>query len=193
MTSADRPAPVVRLCQQGEYARAACLARRHLLGSPDDGRLLEVYGIASWHAGDPDSALEALEKATALVPLNPPAQLALACCYGPWFASFTETLENYNPGLIATGSSLYGFATRLVGVPFGIIIPHVIGSAGLVVGEADIAGWSAALTALIEGPAERATLAERGRVRAIDEFAWPVIARRHLEFFEERLATRRPQ
>jgi MFS family permease len=54
--------------------------------------------------------------------------ISLACCYGPWFASFTETLENYNPALIATGSSLYGFATRLVGVPFGIIIPHIIGS-----------------------------------------------------------------
>src|SRR6202012_693430 len=53
---------------------------------------------------------------------------SLACCYGPWFASFTETLESYNPGLIATGSSLYGFAPRLVGVPFGIVIPHIIGS-----------------------------------------------------------------
>jgi MFS family permease len=53
---------------------------------------------------------------------------SLACCYGPWFASFTETLESYNPGLIATGSSLYGFATRLVGVPFGIVIPHIVGS-----------------------------------------------------------------
>jgi MFS family permease len=54
--------------------------------------------------------------------------LSLACCYAPWFASFTETLESYNPGLIATGSSLYGFATRLVGVPFGLVIPHIIGS-----------------------------------------------------------------
>lgn len=53
---------------------------------------------------------------------------SLGCCYGPWFASFTETLESYNPALIATGSSLYGFATRLVGVPFGIIIPHIVGS-----------------------------------------------------------------
>jgi len=53
---------------------------------------------------------------------------SLACGYGPWFASFTETLEHHNPALIATGSSLYGFATRLVGVPFGIIIPHIVGS-----------------------------------------------------------------
>jgi MFS family permease len=52
----------------------------------------------------------------------------LSACFGPWFASFTETLEYYNPGLIATGSSLYGFGIRLVGVPFGLIIPHVLGS-----------------------------------------------------------------
>jgi MFS family permease len=53
---------------------------------------------------------------------------SLACCYAPWFASFTETLEARNPALIATGSSLYGFATRVVGVPFGLIIPHIVGS-----------------------------------------------------------------
>jgi MFS family permease len=53
---------------------------------------------------------------------------SLACGYGPWFASFTETLEAHNPALIATGTSLYGFATRAVLVPFGIIIPHIIGS-----------------------------------------------------------------
>ena len=53
---------------------------------------------------------------------------SLSCSYGPWFASFTETLEAHNPALIATGTSLYGFATRLVGVPFGIIIPHIVGS-----------------------------------------------------------------
>ena len=54
--------------------------------------------------------------------------VSLGCCYAPWFASFTETLENYNPRLIATGSSLYGFATRLVGVPFGIPISRIVGS-----------------------------------------------------------------
>lgn len=54
--------------------------------------------------------------------------VSLACCFGPWFASFTETLEHHNPALIATGSSLYGFATRLVGVPFGIVLPLVVGS-----------------------------------------------------------------
>jgi MFS family permease len=52
----------------------------------------------------------------------------LACAYGPWFASFTETLEAHNPALIATGTSLYGFATRAVAVPFGLVFPHIVGS-----------------------------------------------------------------
>jgi MFS family permease len=63
---------------------------------------------------------------------------SLACGYGPWFASFTETLESHNPALIATGSSLYGFATRLVGVPFGLIIPVIVGSPA-----ETFAGWHA--------------------------------------------------
>lgn len=54
--------------------------------------------------------------------------VSLACTYCPWFASFTETLESHNPALIATGTSLYGFATRLVGVPVGILVPHIVGS-----------------------------------------------------------------
>lgn len=61
---------------------------------------------------------------------------SLACTYCPWFASFTETLEAHNPALIATGTSLYGFATRMVLVPFGVIIPHIIGSP-----VETIAGW----------------------------------------------------
>lgn len=61
---------------------------------------------------------------------------SLACGYCPWFASYTETLEARNPALIATGTSLYGFATRLVLVPFGLIIPHVIGSPVQTIG-----GW----------------------------------------------------
>jgi MFS family permease len=52
----------------------------------------------------------------------------LGCSYCPWFASFTETLEARNPALIATGTSLYGFATRLVLVPVGVIFPAVVAS-----------------------------------------------------------------
>ena len=68
-------------------------------------------------------------------------------------------------------------------------IPFVLGHAGRVVGEADLPGWSAALGELLDSPRLRAALGQSGRTRAAAEFAWPVIARRHLEFFDELLAS----
>ena len=67
-------------------------------------------------------------------------------------------------------------------------IPHVIGDAGMMLPEADVRAWSAGLTALLDSPARRAELAARGRDRAKTAFAWSVIARQHLVFFEELLA-----
>jgi glycosyltransferase involved in cell wall biosynthesis len=64
-------------------------------------------------------------------------------------------------------------------------IPFVISNAGRVVAEADEPGWTAALGELIDSPALRSELGALGRARAEAEFAWPVIARRHLEFFGE--------
>jgi glycosyltransferase involved in cell wall biosynthesis len=63
-------------------------------------------------------------------------------------------------------------------------IPHVIGAAGLVVGERDEPGWAGAIGSLLESPARRSDLAARGRDRAVEHYAWPVIARQHLEFFD---------
>src|SRR5262249_19558919 len=68
-------------------------------------------------------------------------------------------------------------------------IPYVIADAGLVLPEADPAAWAAGLAALLESPGRRAELAERGLDRAHALFAWPVIARGHLEFFNELLVT----
>ncbi len=82
-----------------------------------------------------------------------------------------------------------GFASRLavVGSDSGEI-PHVVGDAGIVVGEKDLSGWVRTLDRLIEDETLRADLSQRGRVRAVDHFAWPVIARRHIDFFEQILA-----
>jgi glycosyltransferase involved in cell wall biosynthesis len=63
-------------------------------------------------------------------------------------------------------------------------IPHVMADAGIVVPEANEAAWAAVLAGLLESPARRAELGERGRVRAL-RFGWPDVARRHLEFFDE--------
>jgi glycosyltransferase involved in cell wall biosynthesis len=66
-------------------------------------------------------------------------------------------------------------------------IPSTVGGAGLIVPERDEAAWVRALETLLESPQQRAELSERGRARARDTFAWPVVARRHLDFFERLL------
>jgi glycosyltransferase involved in cell wall biosynthesis len=67
-------------------------------------------------------------------------------------------------------------------------IPYVVADAGVIAGEHDEAGWRRALADLLESPARRAELASRGCDRAHALYSWPVVARRHLEFFTELLS-----
>jgi glycosyltransferase involved in cell wall biosynthesis len=62
-------------------------------------------------------------------------------------------------------------------------IPHVVGDAGVIAPEDDAAAWTRALDALLADPGRRAELAAQGLRRVAAEFALPVVARRHLEFF----------
>jgi glycosyltransferase involved in cell wall biosynthesis len=66
-------------------------------------------------------------------------------------------------------------------------IPYVIADAGVVVGEKDEQGWVQALSDLLESPSRRADLAAKGLQRAHSTYAWPIIAKQHLEFFTELL------
>ena len=70
-------------------------------------------------------------------------------------------------------------------------IPFVVGDAGVLVGERDEDGWARAVGELLEGPGRRAELGERGLERARSVYAWPRVARQHLDFFEEVLEERR--
>jgi glycosyltransferase involved in cell wall biosynthesis len=63
-------------------------------------------------------------------------------------------------------------------------IPHVLGEAGIVLPEASVDAWVEALVALLADAPRRRGIAEAGLARVRREFAWPVVARRHLEFFE---------
>jgi phosphatidylinositol alpha-1,6-mannosyltransferase len=63
-------------------------------------------------------------------------------------------------------------------------IPYVVRDSGLVVGEKDEEGWRQAITELLEDRAKRHEFSARGLARASDEFAWPVVARRYLDFFD---------
>lgn len=66
-------------------------------------------------------------------------------------------------------------------------IPFVVGDAGIVVGEKDEREWARVLEELLADTKRRSELSARGIERAHTEFAWPLIARRHLDFFDELL------
>ncbi|QEG27303.1 GDP-mannose-dependent alpha-(1-6)-phosphatidylinositol monomannoside mannosyltransferase [Gemmata obscuriglobus] len=70
-------------------------------------------------------------------------------------------------------------------------IPFVVRDSGLIVGEKDVAGWARAIGELIASPGQRRVLADKGLQRTRDEFAWPVVARQYLNFFERVLAEKR--
>ncbi len=88
--------------------------------------------------------------------------------------------------------SVEAFACRVpvIGSDSGEI-PHVIGDAGRVVGEADIEGWWRAIQDLLENPTERAQLAQAGYERAQSTFAIDRIAEQYLELYEWMLTHRR--
>lgn len=69
-------------------------------------------------------------------------------------------------------------------------IPFTVGDAAQVVKESDDKAWVNAITSLLRSTAERARLSAAGRARAESEFAWSIIARRHIDFFHEILAGR---
>jgi glycosyltransferase involved in cell wall biosynthesis len=66
-------------------------------------------------------------------------------------------------------------------------IPYVVGDAGVTVGERDENGWVQALGDLLENSSRRADVAQRGLERAVTKYSWPVVARQHLDFFDELL------
>jgi glycosyltransferase involved in cell wall biosynthesis len=71
-------------------------------------------------------------------------------------------------------------------------IPYVLGSAGVVVGESNEQGWIAGLGRLLESPSTRQELAGHGLERARSRYAWPIVARQHLRFFESLLGAAAP-
>ena len=66
-------------------------------------------------------------------------------------------------------------------------IPYVVADAGEICPEADIASWTQTLEKLLNDPDARTALALRGLDRAHTHYSWPVVARKHIDFFEELL------
>ena len=63
-------------------------------------------------------------------------------------------------------------------------IANVVGDAGVIVSENDVSGWTRAIANLLASPQKRRDLGKRGLELANARYAWPVIARDYLAFFE---------
>jgi phosphatidyl-myo-inositol dimannoside synthase len=66
-------------------------------------------------------------------------------------------------------------------------MPHVVGDAGLILPENDARRWAEQIDRLAADIQLRCDLSVRGCHRAESTFAWPVIARAHIDFFEQLL------
>lgn len=64
-------------------------------------------------------------------------------------------------------------------------MPFVVEDAGLIVAERDVEGWTTAIERVAADRALQRELSGRGEARARERFAWPVVARAHLAFFDE--------
>jgi glycosyltransferase involved in cell wall biosynthesis len=64
-------------------------------------------------------------------------------------------------------------------------IPNVVQDAGVVIPANDLTAWTDTIDNLVANSSMRAQLAARGLARVRAEFSWPVVARRHLDFFDE--------
>lgn len=69
-------------------------------------------------------------------------------------------------------------------------IPHVVGDAGRLVPERDPTALADAVGALLVDETARCVLSAAGVARARERFAWRVVARQHLAFFDELIETR---
>jgi glycosyltransferase involved in cell wall biosynthesis len=64
-------------------------------------------------------------------------------------------------------------------------LPYVMGDAGVIAGERDEDAWVSAIGGLIGNPSARAELSSNGIERARSIYAWPIVAKNHLEFFSQ--------
>jgi len=100
--------------------------------------------------------------------------LGLGIAYTPWMASFTETVEDRNPALIATGLAIWGWIIRVVVFASFLLIPVVINTVTpLVQYGGNVAAYAAKYPALTWAgtPAGKTAIADYTKYQADFAFA----------------------
>jgi hypothetical protein len=97
--------------------------------------------------------------------------------------STTHWVETYHPALVEA----MGHGVPVVGSDSGAL-PDIIGNAGLVVPEDDVAALTSALQRLADTPRDRLRFGRDARLRVMAEYVDEAVARRTLEFWKSVLA-----
>jgi glycosyltransferase involved in cell wall biosynthesis len=93
----------------------------------------------------------------------------------------SQTMKNWREQFGRMLIEAFACGVPVVGSDSGEI-PHVIGSAGRVVPEADVTGWAQAIAQLLDHPEERDTLRNCGLSRAT-QFSTATIAEQYREYY----------
>ena len=94
--------------------------------------------------------------------------------------STPQWVETYHPALVEA----MGHGVPVIGTDSGAL-PDIIGGAGLVVPEDDIAALTGALQHLSDTPRERMRFGREARLRVLTEYVDDALARRTLEFWRK--------
>jgi len=93
----------------------------------------------------------------------------------------SQTMPNWREQFGRMIIEAFGCGVPVIGSDSGEI-PFVIGDAGKVVPEADVAGWAEAIRCLLENPDARIELAERGLARA-PRYSVATIAQQYRDYY----------
>ena len=109
--------------------------------------------------------------------------------------STERMVDYYAEAAIAVVPSVYeGFGlpageAMACGVPVvstdGGALPEVVGDAGIIIPTKNVDAMVAAIKALLEDPAQREELGEKGRQRILDKFCWHVCAREMVAYYRQ--------
>jgi glycosyltransferase involved in cell wall biosynthesis len=100
----------------------------------------------------------------------------------------SQTMPNWKEQFGRMIIEAFACAIPVIGSDSGEI-PNVLDEAGMVVGEKDEEAWVKAIAKLLESPALRQELSLKGLEKAKSQYSWTIIAKQHLDFFEELLNT----
>jgi MFS family permease len=73
--------------------------------------------------------------------------ISISFVFGPWVAAYTETVEDINPALVATGLGIFGWVLRALNALTLLVFPYFVLSLNTIIANAPYASYAPAVIA----------------------------------------------